>query len=408
MSRSRSSAHVLLPLSEVSRKRPSSVSMRLLAACITAIVVSVHYANYSPLISMIRTELHISSGQVGLFSTLLFLGLAIAYIPAGILADRFGTRSVIIGSSILLTIPALLLPLYPNLLWILMCRTLIGLGSGGAFIAGAGVAAGLGKHASLGLGLYGGASQVGSGLGLLVTPRLLPLLGWRGCFLFWGILSVASILVWLFTYDTSERPSATRIKIRAGLHSPSVWTLGLSHLGTFGLGNAIAAWITVYLVDQYHLPLALAATLGSIGILSGMVFRPLGGILIERRTIGAIALLRMGTIVGSIGVALLAIPLRLPLLAFLGLTFVAIGSTTPYTSVFNSAANLRTVSKGVAQGMAAIISSPTVIIGPPLIGFLLDRTHSFTYALGSMLLFGALAIAASFLAGPAVRRETQS
>ena len=111
---------------------------------------------------------------------------------------------------------------------------------------------------------------------------------------------------------------------------------------------------------------------------------------------------------GFVGVALLAIPLRFPPIAILGISLIAIGATIPYTSVFNSAANLRTVGKGIAQGFASVLSSPTVIIGPPLIGYLLDKTGSFTYAFGAILLFSALAIVASFLAGPAVKRESYS
>jgi nitrate/nitrite transporter NarK len=405
MSRSRLQAFSLHTPAQTPLRNPSSIPMRIFAACTTAVMVAVHYTNYSPLISTIRAELHISSGQVGLFSTLLFLGLAIGYIPAGMLADRFGARPVLIGSSALLTTGALLLPLYANLWWVLVCRTIVGLGSGGAFIVGAGVAAGLGEYASLGQGLYGGATQVGSGLGLLVTPHLLPLFGWRGCFFFWGILSAGSLLVWLFTYDKPASPTEAQSDLRTGLRSPSVWTLGLSHLGTFGLGNAVAAWITIYLIVQYNLSLALAATLGSIGIIAGMFFRPLGGILIARRVIGAIPLLRIGTIMSCIGLGLLAFPIRHPLLAITGISMIAIGSTIPYTSVFNPVANLRTVSKGVGQGLVGIISSPTLIIGPPLIGFLLDLTHSFTIAFGSIILFSALAITASFLAGPALSRE---
>jgi nitrate/nitrite transporter NarK len=386
-------------------REPSSVPLRMFATCLTAVLVAVHYTNYSPLISILRRVLHANSGQIGLLSTLLFLGLAIAYIPAGMLADRFGGRIVLLGSGILMTVGGVLLPVFPNLLWILACRLVVGLGSGGAFIAGAGVAAGLGKHSSLGQGMYGGATQIGSGLGLLVTPYLLPSLGWAGSFFFWGVLSVLIVLVWLFVSDGQVVHSPTPLHIGAALRSPSVWTLGLSHLGTFGLGNAIAAWLTIYLVVQYNLPLALAATLGSVALLTGMFFRPLGGILLARRIIGAIPLLRIGTIMGSAGVALLSIPLRFPPLAIIGISLIAIGATIPYTSVFNSAANLRTVGKGVAQGVVSVLSSPTVIIGPPLIGFLLDHTGSFTFAFGSILLFGCVAITASFLAGPALKRE---
>jgi len=103
-----------------------------------------------------------------------------------------------------------------------------------------------------------------------------------------------------------------------------------------------------------------------------------------------------------------AIPLRLPPLAFLGMSCIAIGSTIPYASVFNEAAHLRGIGKGVAQGLASTISTPTVLLGPPLIGLLFEHTHNFTLAFGSMLLFGFAAITVSFLAGPAVKRETIS
>jgi nitrate/nitrite transporter NarK len=177
-------------------------------------------------------------------------------------------------------------------------------------------------------------------------------------------------------------------------------------MGTFGLGNTIAAWIAIYLAHQYGLPLALAATLGSLALLTGMFFRPLGGILLAHRLIGAIPLLRIGTILGFLGVALLIVPLHFPPFAVLGLALIAIGTTIPYTPVFNEAASLRGVGRGVAQGLVSMISCPTVILGPPMIGLLLDRSGSFSLAFAPILLFSAVSISASFLAGPAVRRES--
>ncbi len=390
----------------VSRKRPSSVPLRIFAICLTSVTITVHYTNYGPLIPTLRGDLHVDSGQVGLLSTLLFLGLAVAYIPAGALIDRYGSRPVLLGSTITSALGGILLPLFPNFSWLLACRAVIGLGLGGSFVAGAHIAANLGKHSSLGQGLYGGFIQVGTGLGLLVTPLLLAHFGWRGAFLCWGLLGLAGIVVWLFVNDGEEAHTPTKIDIRSGIRSPAVWTLGLSHLGTFGLGNAMAAWISVYLAFQYNLPLALAATFGSIALLSGVFFRPLGGILIARRVIGPIPLLRMGTIMNCAGVGLLAIPVRFPPLAVAGLALIGIGATMPYTSVFNEAARLRGVGKGVSQALVSIISIPAVIVGPPLIGFFYQRTSNFTLAFGSVMIFGFIAITASFLAGPAVKRET--
>ncbi len=387
-------------------RRPSSIPLRIFAACITSVVVAVNYTNYGPLIPLLSKELHINGGQAGLLSTFLFLGLAFMYIPAGALTDRFGPRPVLVGFSFVLVLGGVLLPLVPNLTWILACRMLIGFGSGGTFVAGAGVAASLGKYAPLGQGLYGGSVQIGSGLGLLLTPLLATRFNWQGAFLCWGLLGIASIIVWLLVDDGFQPHERQKIDVRAGLRSPAVWSLGLSHMGTFGLGNAIAAWIAVYLAHQYGLSLGLAATLGSIALLSGVFFRPLGGILIARRVIGAIPLLRVGTILGGAGVLLLALPLSFAPLTALGIAMIALGSTIPYTSVFNEAARLKGVGKGIAQGLASMYSTPTILVGPPLIGLLFSHSGSITLAFSVILPFAAVAIVASFLAGPAVQRET--
>jgi nitrate/nitrite transporter NarK len=389
-----------------SQRRASSVPLRIFAACTTSVVVAVSYTNYGPLIPLLSKELHINAGQAGLLSTFLFLGLAVMYIPAGALTDRFGPRPVLVGFSIVLVLGGVLLPLVPNLTWILACRMLIGFGAGGTFVAGAGVAASLGKYAPVGQGLYGGSVQIGSGLGLLLTPQLAAWFNWQGAFLCWGLLGIASIIVWLLVDDGFKPHERQKIDVRAGLRSPAVWSLGLSHMGTFGLGNAIAAWIAVYLAHQYGLSLGLAATLGSIALLSGVFFRPLGGILIARRIIGAIPLLRVGTLLGGAGVLLLALPFSFAPLTALGMALIAIGATIPYTSVFNEAAHLKGVGKGIAQGLVSMISTPTVLLGPPLIGFLFQLSGSITLAFSSILLFAVIAITASFPAGPAVRHET--
>ena len=386
--------------------RGASIPLRILAACTTSVVVAVNYTNYGPLIPVLSKALHINGGQAGLLSTFLFLGLACMYIPAGALADRFGPRLVLIGFSMVLVLGGVLLPLIPNLTWILACRMLIGFGAGGTFVAGAGVAASLGKYAPVGQGLYGGSVQIGSGLGLLLTPLLANWFNWQGAFLCWGLLGIASIVVWILVDDGFKQRERQKIDVRAGLRSPAVWTLGLAHMGTFGLGNAIAAWIAVYLAHQFGLSLGLAATLGSIALLSGVFFRPLGGILIARRIIGAIPLLRAGTVLGGAGVLLLALPLSFAPIAVLGMALIAIGATIPYTSVFNEAAHLQGVGKGIAQGLVSMISTPTVLLGPPLIGLLFNHNGSITLAFTVILPFAAIAITASFLAGPAVRRET--
>src|SRR5258708_33527250 len=154
----------------VLRRRPSSVPLRIFAICLTSVTMTVHYTNYGPLIPTLRGDLHVDSSQVGLLSTLLFLGLAVAYIPAGALIDRYGSRPVLLGSTITSALGGIVLPLFPNFSWLLACREGIGLGLGGSFVAGGHIAAHPGKKSVLGQGGFAGVITVGVGAGVVGAP----------------------------------------------------------------------------------------------------------------------------------------------------------------------------------------------------------------------------------------------
>jgi nitrate/nitrite transporter NarK len=402
-------SNTCLASSQVEQRRKSrriaSTPWRICAACLVGLAVAVHYTDYGPLIPVMLTDLHIEASQAGLMSTMLFLGLAITYVPGGILVDRYGQQPVLLGATLLMALGGVILPLWPNIYWILACRTLIGFGSGAAFIAAAGIVSTVEKHTALAQGLYGGFIQIGSGLGLLVTPALANWAGWQWAFLSWGLLSVPAVLFWFFLQDERPVQPEKKADVMAGLRSPAVWSLGLSHMGTFGVGNVISAWIAVYLVHQYGIPLGMAAAFGAGGLTLGALIRPLGGILLGQKIFAAVALLRTSTILTCLGVGLLALPVHLTLLALLGMGAVAIGSTLPYTSVYDNAAHLRTVSKGVAQGLISVIACQPILWGPPLIGLLFQSTGNFSLPFGSLLFFCAIAINASLLAGITLRYE---
>lgn len=379
--------------------------MRIVAACLISLAMAVHYTDYGPLIPVMLNTLHIAASQAGLMSTLLFLGLALAYLPGGILVDRYGQRPVLIGATSLMIVGGILLPLWPNIFWILACRALIGGSSGAVFIAGAGVVADMEKYAALAQGLYGGFIQVGSGLGLLLTPWIALLVGWQGAFLCWSLVGIPALLIWVFIKDGQEVSRTSYGNVGAGLHSPAVWSLGLVHMGTFGVGNAIAAWIVVYLIHQYSLTLSLAATFGALGLIAGALLRPLGGFLLGRNICSVVPILRAATMLTCLGVIVLVLPLRQPALAVIGMASIACGSTISYASIFDTAAQLRTVSKGVAQGLLSVVACQTLLWGPPLIGFLFQLTGDFSLPFASTLFFCAIAINASFLAGPILKLE---
>jgi len=188
--------------------------------------------------------------------------------------------------------------------------------------------------------------------------------------------------------------------------------LGLTHLGTFGMGQAVAPWLALYFVYAYQLPLGPAAMLGSIGLLAGMLFRPLGGVLVARRVFSAIALMRVGTLLTCLALGILALPMHVLPLVGIGIALLSFGTTLPYAAVFNEAGRigkLTGLGTGTAQGVVSLLSTPASSLGPPLIGLLVVQeggTSSFSVAFGVLALVVLLTISTALLAGPALAHVT--
>src|SRR5437588_4269293 len=290
-------------------------ALSLSTLALAGLAISANFTDYGPLIPLLQQELHVTSGAAGLLSTLLYVGIGLSYLPGGWLADRYGSRRVLFGSLLLVGTGGCLLPVFPNLVWMVCCRLVIGLGAGAAIVAASQAARG-GKSGAFGQGLFGGAMQVGAGLGLFATPALLDHFGWRGAFTAWGALGLGASVLCLFALN-GEAPGpaaeAASRRIAAAFRSRSLWTIGLVHLGTLGLGQAIAPWLAVYFALSYRLPLGFSAVLGAVGLLSGMLFRPLSGLLLSRKVFTHSSLMRAGTALVCVGIVLLALPLPAPL-----------------------------------------------------------------------------------------------
>ncbi len=389
---------------------PMHMAVRSGALVLAAVAISCHFTNYGPLIPLLQSELHASGWQVGLLSTLLYVGIGLTYLLGGVFADRWGSRRVLFGSLLLIGGGGCLLPLFPNLVWIVCMRALIGLGSGAAIVAGS-QAARTGTYAAFGQGLFGGAMQAGAALGLFATPALLASFGWQGTFLTWGLLGLVAAGGCVVAMRDESVPVVPRPRrLREAWQSGALWSLGLVHFGTLGLGQAIAPWLALYLAISYGMPVGVAALIGAWGLLAGMLFRPLGGWMLSRGRCGHVFLLRTGTLLACGGVILLALPLHVPLLTAWGITLLACGTTLPYAAVFDQAGRIgktRALGPGTAQGVVSVISAPASAFGPPLIGVLLERGGSFTPAFGAFILVGLLAITAAVLAGPALKRASR-
>ncbi len=386
-------------------EQPTRVAFRIIAICVSAIAVSVNLSNYGPLIPLLRSTLHVDDGQVGLFSTLFFLGIVLSNIPGGILVDRLGARKMMLGALSLVVGSSLLLPIFPNFIWMVGCRALLGFGAGASLVSCSYASAQLGKHEPVAQGLNGGAAQLGMALGLFLMPQLLGILGLRGALFACGFPGVAALLLWLW-FPKKERSTAGVVQPRenplVAMRTPAILQLGLANMGTFGLADAITAWISVYFITRYGLPLTVAGMLAGLALLTGVIFQPLGGILLSRWQ-RPLLLIRVGTLLSLLSVIVLALPVHAFPLAIIGLVLLVIGTTLPYAAIFSSAATVGKKSgagSGVSQGIVALFAASAGVAGAPLIGLVLERSGSFSVSLGTAgLIFPTVAIISSLSLG---------
>jgi MFS family permease len=238
-------------------------TLRLGTVALAAVAISAHFTDYGPLIPLLQSELHITSGATGLLSTLLYVGIGLSYLPGGWLVDRYGSRRVLFWSLLVIAAGGCLLPVIPDLAWIVLCRFVIGLGAGAAIVA-ASLAARQGRYAALGLGLFGGAMQVGAGLGLLVTPTLFGLFGWRATFALWGALGPTASILCLCTLSSDKPHPADAMSKGMASHRRELKKIGrkekeredISFLW-YSTGNQIKI-CTCQGENQCHSPLMIA------------------------------------------------------------------------------------------------------------------------------------------------------
>jgi ACS family hexuronate transporter-like MFS transporter len=382
------------------------IAFRVFAICLTSIAVCINGPNYGPLIPALHSALHVNDSQIGLFSTFLFLGIIVANVPSGILTDRFGSRPIMLVGLSLTTAGSLLLPIFPNFIWMVACRTLIGLGYGSTLVSCAHACTQLGKYEPQALGLRGGAIQLAAGLGLISMSFLQGLLGWRNALFVCGIFDVVALVVLL--WYPKEAPSAHKPAQNPALaiRTPAVWMLGLANMGTFGISSAITAWISVYFINLYALPLVFAGSLGSTALFAGIFFQVLGGFLLARLR-KPVLLIRIGTAMSLLSVVTLALPFHFFPLAIIGLILFAVGTTLPGAAIFSSASMTGKRSgagASISQALVAMLAMPAAAAGTPLIGLVLERTGSFTTALASIgLILPTTAVIASFFLGFALK-----
>lgn len=376
----------------------------LLLICAVAFAVSTNYTNHGPVLGLISGEFGLDAASAGAIATAFFLGAATLMLVGGALADRYGARRAVTVGFLVTCLGALgcglLAPTYPALLaW----RFVGGVGGGFAFAAGASytrsIFAGRGQH--LAQGLYGASFLAGSASTLMYMPILSGADGdWRRAYLVSGVALLAVWFGWWRLAPAGERPTMASIGtgLVPALRARNSWLLALCHMCGFGLAMVLGTWVVTYVEQGFGLTLVLGGALGALVLVLGIVGR-LGGGLILERGLPPIQLIRLGLAVAAVGLATLAVAGSLQV-AVGGLLATGLGVGLPYAAVFNGAAASVPGSPASAQAFVGFGGVMTAIVGPPLVGLLVDTTGGFSSGFLVIAAFAALVLLATLMLRP--------
>ncbi len=245
----------------------------------------------------IRDEFGLTDVQLAWITAVAVLNGAIWRLPAGILADRFGGRVVFTTILAVTAIPAFLVSQVTSYGWLLVFAFLVGF-AGNSFSVGiAWVSAWWPQdRQGFALGVFG-AGNIGASLTKFIGPALIVAVpaagllgglvpgGWRFVpFLYTVLLLVMAALTWAFTPRHDIKPGVGRNlgSMLAPLKQLRVWRFSLYYVVVFGAYVALAAWLPMYYVDVYGLPLSQAALLTALFIFPASLLRPFGGYLSDQ------------------------------------------------------------------------------------------------------------------------------
>jgi MFS family permease len=356
--------------------------------CLSILAPAANYTNHGPLIPLLSADLGVSPAQAGLLSTMFFGPMLLTMLPSGPWIDRYGGKRVTVLCYSLIVAGTLGMGLGAGLTELFVARAVAGIGAGICFLAGISYTRAMAPPGRrlLAQGLYGGVYLLSSGLTVYAMPALADPFGWRGAFVVTGAVFAG---VWLI-YALLAPPDAGLPSpggLLPALRNRNALILSCVHMAGFGLAMVVATWAAVYLVHDYGLPLQAASLLGSLVLLGGIVWRPLGGVLVDRRVVGSRRLIRVSLAIALGALGWLAAPSPGLAWGIAGLLLVGLATGLPYAAVFNGAAAAVPDSPASAQALVGWAGAILVLAAPPLIGGLLEATDSFAAGYLTLALF---------------------
>jgi YNFM family putative membrane transporter len=244
-----------------------------------------------PLLPLIQKEFNLSYTRSALVQSSFSWTYGVAQIPAGFIADRVGTRILLVIGISGVAVAGILVGLSQTYVIMLVLLVVMGIVGGGYHPAAAPMVSAAVPLENRGQAL--GFHEMGASASFLVTPLVAAAIasfwGWRGAFI---TLGIPTFIIGLFLFRATRKSKVVTEVEKQGVGSNGetlsknrrfrlVVFLLLSVL-TGGLVSSVYAFITLYAVDEMGASTVGAASLLSLQSFAGVLISPVAGYLSDR------------------------------------------------------------------------------------------------------------------------------
>ena len=356
--------------------------------------------SYSIVMALIKADLDLTYTMSGALTSVYFVGYAIGQVPWGALADRIGSRRVMVASILGIATSTILFGFAQGFWQAALARLVSGLLGAGVFVPGVRLVSGWFPPEERGTAL--GIFSIGASAGLIssstLSPYIATVIGWRGTIMGIGVLGLMlTAVIWVTLKDNeAEERTGGNGDLRDVLTDRSFWALGAIQMARLGANYVFIAWLPLLLQEEFGMSLIAAGAAFSLFNVAGMVSNPLGGIISDRLGEKIVLLVSFAVLaVGSFAFTLVEGGLPMYLVIVVIGWFINFVRSPSFALI----PRLYGVERaGRVSGIQNTFASIGALVLPFLIGYIRDATDSYWAGwIALAIVLGVVAVSALFL-----------
>ncbi|MFM0417971.1 MFS transporter [Paraburkholderia aromaticivorans] len=286
---------------------------------------------------LIRHDLGLSLGQMGLLLSAFSWSYALFQLPVGGLVDRVGPRKLLGLGLIVWSLAQAAGGFVSTFGWFILARIVLGIGEAPQFPSAARVVSNWFPLRARGkpTGIFNSASPLGTALAPLCLSILVVNFHWRWAFIVTGIVGLIVAVVWLAVYrdpakatmtqeerrylegdEADRRPaqSLTFAEWRSLFSHGTTWGMLIGFFGSVYLNWVYLTWLPGYLTMERHMSLMHTGVAASIPFFCGFLGSLTAGWfsdLMTSRSTNPVGSRRNAVVIAMLGMVAFTIPAAL-------------------------------------------------------------------------------------------------